>query len=75
VSFVQEREIDRLDKENAALRAENEALRRDAERYRWVRNHIDMECGIISFEYDDYYDAERLDAAVAAAIERERSGK
>ncbi len=42
-----EREIDTLSKtcglavvERDALRTENEALRRDAERYRWLRNDV-----------------------------------
>jgi hypothetical protein len=40
----------------------------DAKRYRWVREHIDMEAGVFSLIYDDYGDGELVDAEVDARL-------
>jgi hypothetical protein len=55
---------------NTALRAENEALRADAERYRWLRRE---ECPLTVFEYEEISGLweEKLDAAIDAAREEQ----
>lgn len=63
--------IERRDNENYALQCEVEALRADAERYRWLRDGKNdwWNNGIVQLHYDDFSHAseEELDAAIDAA--------
>lgn len=71
-------ELRRLDAENAQLRAELEAVRRDAERYRWLRTQDDDDfCFAVvkNPHFDVYQSPEELDAAIdAAQAERAKGG-
>lgn len=57
-----------LERDRDSLRAQLAEVLRDAARYRWLRDHVDMECGVLSFEYSDYGDGDKLDAAIDAAL-------
>ena len=50
---------------------------KDAERYRWLREHEDWDSPIVKLGYDEYETAhgEELDAAVDAAIAAAPEGK
>ena len=55
--------------EVAALKAERDAVMKDAERYRWLRNHGDSGCtGKDGYGGQELLIDERLDAAIDAAI-------
>lgn len=52
------------------LEAENAALRADAERYRWLRSHSNLEVGDFEVIKDgsQYWRGDDLDAAIDAAL-------
>ena len=59
-------QISALDKENHRLKAENEALRKDAERYRWLRQKQ------LSLDGHDFLSTQEiLDRRVDAAMAKE----
>ncbi len=60
--------IANLRAENAQLRAELEAVRRDAERYRWLRLHSYVEVNCDSQRSEDW-EPSQLDEAIEAAID------
>jgi regulator of replication initiation timing len=51
-----------------ALRLENEALRKDAERYRWLRQD-----DVVQYEISTKCSEEKMDAAIDAAMSKEAS--
>ena len=56
-------------KERDALRAENEALRKDAERYRWLKADADTEDSSHHILFETV--ADEWDAAIDAALAKE----
>ena len=61
--------------EIAALKAERDAAMKDAERYRWLRNHGDSGCtGKDGYGGQELLIDERLDAAIDASIAKAEGG-
>jgi len=62
-----------LKAERDALAAENKALRKDAERYRWLRIQDDEDfCfAVVKNPHFDIYESSELDAAIDAALTKE----
>ena len=59
---------------NAALKAENESLRKDAERYRWLKNN-NSPIGIYSnADFDDCYYIHEPDETIDAAMAQGEQG-
>jgi hypothetical protein len=54
--------------ERDQLKAENEALRKDAERYRWLRQD-----DVVQYEISTKCSEEKMDAAIDAAMSKEAS--
>jgi len=63
-------ERDHFLKQRDELAAENKALRKDAERYRWLRIQDDEDfCfAVVKNPHFDIYEASELDAAIDAAL-------
>jgi hypothetical protein len=57
-----------LKTERDQLKAENEALRKDAERYRWLRQD-----DVVQYEISTKCSEEKMDAAIDAAMSKEAS--
>ena len=61
-------ELEKLRAELAALKTENESLRKDAERYRWLKNN-DSPIGIYyNADFDDCYYIHESDEAIDVAM-------
>ena len=61
--------------EVATLKAERDAAMKDAERYRWLRNHGDSGCtGKDGYGGQELLIDERLDAAIDASIAKAEGG-
>jgi hypothetical protein len=74
--------LNRLERENADLRANLEEARKDAERYRWLREPQEHVCVEVEAENEDGYTntfystiREELDAAIDAAIAQGKEEK
>lgn len=74
--------VQTLDNENTALRAENEELRRDAERYRAIREglEVDPDNSVIVVSLVDAFGGETLrdeqaDAAIDAAMKEKQDAE
>jgi len=66
-------ERDNFLKQRDALAAENKALRKDAERYRWLRIQDDEDfCfAVVKNPHFDIYEASELDAAIDEELTKE----
>jgi hypothetical protein len=66
--------LNALHANHIALQAECEALRKDAERFRWMRSHPEAVCVTVPI-HGDWIPAisEQLDAAVDAAMGKEKA--
>ena len=80
-----DKSITKLERENAALRAELERVRKDAERYRWLRDlslarkKMSVYVGQTFYSGDvacnRFLHGKEMDAAIDAAIAQGRGGK
>lgn len=67
--------IDSQQSKIATLKAERDAAMKDAERYRWLRNHGDSGCtGKDGYGGQELLIDERLDAAIDASIAKAEGG-